>query len=223
VHNIGAVKKNYKIQVNDRLEVQLFANGGEVILDPNNELEINNRRGQQNQSKRINYLVRPDSTVVIPVVGLVNAVGLTVPQLNDTLSELFSKFYVNPFVLTQVVNRRVFVLGPEKGMVIPLENENSTLIEILTIYGGLNNESKSYNIRIIRGDLQEPAVQIVDLSTIEGMKKANLSIQPNDIIYIEPGRRVVSLVIRDITPFISLTTSLITLSFLIISNANRNR
>jgi polysaccharide export outer membrane protein len=84
---------------------------------------------------------------------------------------------------------------------------------LVRVYG---NASK---IRIIRGDLKKPQVQVVDLSSINGMIKSDLKILPGDIIIVEPGRRVVLDTTRDLLPFFSavigiaslLTTTIILL------------
>jgi len=49
------------------------------------------------------------------------------------------------------------------------------------------------------------------LTTIQGMRKAELKMQPGDIVYIEPVRRVVSESLRDISPILSVITSLFTI------------
>ena len=77
--------------------------------------------------------------------------------------------------------------------------------------GGFNNDASGKNIRLIRGDLSNPQVQVIDLSTIEGMAKANLEIQPNDIIYVEPVRRPFAESLKDIVPVLSLLTSVLAL------------
>jgi polysaccharide export outer membrane protein len=89
------------------------------------------------------------------------------------------------------------------------------LIEVIALSGGVQNNERASNIRLIRGDLNNPEVHIIDLSTIEGMTKANLHVQPNDIIYIEPVRRVLTESLQEVTPFIGLISSVITIVVLI--------
>ena len=101
-------------------------------------------------------------------------------------------------------------------MVLPLENENTNLLEVLALAGGLNKDSKAHNIRLLRGDLNDPEVYLIDLSTVEGMKQSLVPVQPGDVIYVEPVRRVVSESLKDITPVLSILTSTLTLIILII-------
>ncbi|MEO0334740.1 MAG: polysaccharide export protein EpsE, partial [Bacteroidota bacterium] len=112
-------------------------------------------------------------------------------------------------------NKRVVVLGGLGGQVIPLTNENMSLIEVLALAGGVSQGSRTDNIRLIRGDLDDPEVRIIDLSTIQGVKKASLKVMPGDIIYVQPVQRVASEALRDISPIFGLITSTLTLILLV--------
>jgi polysaccharide export outer membrane protein len=83
------------------------------------------------------------------------------------------------------------------------------------------NNARVKNIRLIRGDLNNPEVHLIDLSTIEGMAKANLKIEANDIIYIEPVRKVLVESISDISPVIGLFSSVISIVTLVIFLQNQ--
>jgi len=214
-------KRNYTIQEDDYLELNVYTNGGEVIIDPNREIlsEFGGRGGQNSQNQQeLNpqFLVRADGMVKLPVIGDIELAGLTLNQADSLLAIEYSAYYEGVFVLTRYVNKRVIVLGSTGGKVIPLENENISLIEVLAL-AGLGNQSRADKIRLIRGDLDDPLVRIIDLSTIDGMKNASLNIQPNDIIYVEPVQRVTNDAIRDITPVLSLITSVLTL-FVLVNN-----
>jgi polysaccharide biosynthesis/export protein len=86
----------------------------------------------------------------------------------------------------------------------------------------LENNSRTDRIKIIRNILSgKPIIQVVDLTAWESIKQANLRIEPNDVIYVEPRRRVGEDVQRDtnaiislITTVSSIVTSLITTYFL---------
>jgi polysaccharide export outer membrane protein len=203
-------ERNYRIQVNDRLEIRVYTNEGERIIDPDFELqkELNNNNIRREKSI---YLVQKDGKVKIPMIGEVELVGLTQREAEKRLEEAFSEFYVEPYVMAEFVNKRVIVLGLENSQVIPLENEDMNLMEVLALAGGIQKNMKVDNIRLIRGDLDDPQVQIIDLSTIEGMKQADLKVYSGDIIYVEPVVRVFSESSRDLIPFISIITSFVAL------------
>lgn len=208
---VDQAERNYIIQPNDYLSLQVFSSGGERIIDPDYELT----KREQSVGKAFEpprYLVKVDGTANLPMIGNIFLKGFNLYQADSILALEYSKYYKSPFVITRLLNKRVIVLGPATSMagkVIPLENDNMNLIEVIAMYGGINENGKSYNIKLIRGNLKNPEVNIIDLSTIEGMKKANLAVYPNDIIYIEPRRRVFLESLREIAPVLSVVTNIV--------------
>ena len=217
---IDRAEKNYVIQVNDLLRLELFTNKGERIIDPNFELGIG-QVGNQNliNQQDFGYLVQVDGQIKVPILNLVALEGLTIQQAESKLEELYNSYYKDSFVRLSYLNKRVIVLGAPGGQVVPLPNENMSLVEVIALSGGVDQDGRVNNVRLIRGDLNNPEVFLVDLSTVEGMQASILNVEPGDIIYIEPRRRVFIEVLRDVTPILSLVTSLLTLAF-VIENLN---
>ena len=177
------------------------------------------------------FLVQADGTVFLPLVNRVKVSGLSLLQADSLLKTKYDVYYKESFVTTRVTNNRVFVLGAPGGQVISLVNDNMNLIEVLALAGGLDGQGsgggtqggiyrfggKASNIRIIRGDLKNPRVQQVDLTTLDGMRRANLQMEPNDIIYIEPVRRPLLEALTDAAPIISFVSLITTTTFFFIS------
>jgi polysaccharide biosynthesis/export protein len=216
---ISRTQKNYIVRNDDYLELQVFTNNGERLVDPNQEMAKQLGGGQNvvtaQQGSSVKYLVGQDGKSKLPLVGFVKVQGYTMRQLDSLLQIKYSEYYEDAFVVSKVVNKRVFVLGNAGGKteveakVIPLENENMSVIEVLTIAGGLDYMAKSNKIRLVRGDLKNPNVYVIDLSTIEGVRKSHLNVQPNDIIYVERQRRVLSQLLSELTPIIMFTNTLL--------------
>ena len=206
---------NYKLRADDYINVQLYSNGGEIILDPNNWLRSSIGSTQQQTVEKPKYLIETNGEARLPLVGNIHLAGLSIKQADSLLSDAYSEFYVDPFVLTTLDNHRVTVIGPQGGMIIPLQNENTNLIEVIAIFGGMPIDSRAKNIRLIRGDLNNPHVQIIDLTTIKGMETAQLQVLPNDIIYIEQVRKPFLESAREWSSVIGIITATITLLFLI--------
>ena len=176
------------------------------------------------------FLVQADGTAVLPLVNRIKLSGLTLLQADSVLALRYNEFYKESFVTTRVTNNRVFVLGATGGQVIALTNDNMNLLEVIALAGGVDggnggtlyrNGGRANNIRIIRGDLKNPRVQQIDLSTLDGMRRANLQIEPNDVIYVEPIRRPLLDALADAGPILSLSSLLVTTSYIIINQLNR--
>ncbi|WKN45219.1 polysaccharide biosynthesis/export family protein [Tunicatimonas pelagia] len=214
---VADADKNYIIQPNDFLEVEVYTNDGELLIDPNREIAREVGMMNQNNQMRLmpQYLVLSNGVVELPLVGEVEVAGYTLKEATDLLKQQYEEFYEDTYVLLRYVNKRVIVLGAAGGQVIPLMNENTNLVEVLALAGGVGNISRTDNIRLIRGNLDDPEVRLINLSTVEGMKQASLKVLPGDIIYVQPVQRITSEVLRDISPIFSLITSTITLVLLI--------
>jgi len=197
----------YVIQPFDMLELRVYANAGETIVDPleGSENEMREERSQ------LQYMVEADGSVNFPLISKFAAVGLTLRQAEQLLEKEYSTFYKQPFVKLTYGNKRAVVLGSPVGEVIPLPNENTRLTEVLALAKSVDNDAKAHNIRVLRGD----QVFVADLSTFEGYQKSNIIIEPNDIIYVEPVRKPFQESIRESVPFITVLSSLATLVFII--------
>lgn len=202
-------RKNYVIVPDDYLKLQVFANQGERIIDPNNELAKEDGSAVNGPGKTDSYsfLVTPDGTVKLPMIGEINLKGMTIRQAEIQLQKEYDKYYKECYVILSFNNKRVTVLGAVGGQVIPLENENVTLVETLALAKGFGNDGRAGSIRVIRGQ----DVFLVDLSTIEGMQKTNMIVEPGDVIYVEPVRRPFVEGFRDVGPILSIVLSLATI------------
>ncbi|MFY0651678.1 MAG: polysaccharide biosynthesis/export family protein [Cyclobacteriaceae bacterium] len=207
-------EKNYILQKNDRISVDIFTNKGERIIDPNFELGsgANQRSGGQ---QNFTYLVMEDGNIKLPIVGNVLVDSLTIFEAEQKLEKLYNEYYEDSFVKLSFNNKRVILLGAAGGQVIPLLNENTSLLEVLAQAGGVDPGAKAHNVRLIRGDLSNPQVYLIDLSTIDGMKSSIITIKPGDIVYVEPWRRLWLEGLKDVAPIMSLISSILTLSLVL--------
>lgn len=209
---INNAVENYKLKAGDYFNFRVFSNQGERIIDPDFELALQNGlNNQQNQRTTIpSYLINQEGKSLLPMVGFVDLQGKTVIESEQLLAKLYTEFYASCYVRIEVVNRRVIVLGANGGQVVPLENENMSVAEVLALAGGVNFGSKANAIKLIRGDLSNPMVYKMDLTTIEGMRSTVIGVQPGDIIYIQPWRRPWLEGLRDVSSIVGLTTSVLT-------------
>ena len=174
------------------------------------------------------FVVQADGTVRLPLVNRVSVLGLTLIKADSVLQGRYNEYYKETFVKTAVANNRVIILGAPGGQVISLANDNMNLLEVLALAGGADGGGGSINsiaryggrvsnIRIIRGDLKNPQVQFIDLSTLEGMRRGNLQVEPNDIIYIEPIRRPLLDALVDTGPVFSAISSILSVASFIVT------
>ena len=215
---------NYVIQPGDYIRLDVFTNDGERLIDPN--MELAGTMGNQQLASfkdRFTYLILDDGTVRLPKIGTMSLQGLTLNEAEELLQESYNSYYRESFVKIGPANRRVVVLGAingqgasgRGGQVVPLENENMTILEVMALAGGVEQGAKVSSIRLVRGNLVNPKVYVIDLSTVDGMMQSGMVVEAGDIIYIEPWRRPFRETVRDVSPILSVITSVTTLVFVI--------
>ncbi|MGB1018246.1 MAG: polysaccharide biosynthesis/export family protein [Chitinophagales bacterium] len=205
--------KEYIIQKGDLLSLEVFTREGFELVDV---LEKKGgAAGAKGSGSSYQYLVENDGYVEMPLYGRMFVAGYTVNQLEDIIESKSQELFNDPYAILEVTNRRAFVFKGSVASVVTLNEAPTNLLEVIAKSGGIADELKAFKIKIIRGDLKQPEIINVDLSTIEGLRNAELIVQSNDIIYIEKRFRFATEILSEITPVLSLATSLTTIIVLV--------
>jgi len=198
------------IQPNDALIFRLFANDGFKMIDLISEGGAREAMWMQRMS--FTYPVEYDGQAKLPLLGRVPIAGLTVRQAESMLEERFTKYYNRPFVQVQVANRRVVVFpgGGGQAKVVPLENNNTTLLEVLASTGGINMRGDVRKVKLFRLDPSgNRKVYEFDLSDIDGLKYGDVVMHGDDVVYVQPTAQLARQALMDLTPVIQLATSVL--------------
>ena len=155
--------------------------GEAYVIGPEDVLDI-----QVWDNKDLNHVVfvRPDGKVSLPLLGEVAAGGRTVKQLQDDLTQLYSKTVKVPSVtviVKEIKSRPVFFIG---GVVRPGTvqlTRDMTLLQAVGLLGGLVPTADAEKAFVLRGDKKIPT----DLEKM--LKKGDLS----QNVRLEPGDSVV--------------------------------
>jgi polysaccharide biosynthesis/export protein len=204
------IPDEYIIAPNDIIQFRLFSNKAYRITDMSAGAMEGNNRMMFNRQNQLNYQVNPTGFVRLPILDSVYLSGMTVRNAELFLETLYDSVYVDPFVQIEIINKRVIVFpgGGSEARIIYLQNNNTTLLEAIGMAGGVSGRGRANRIKIMRqkGDGTRK-VFLIDLSTIEGLKSADMIVQANDYIYVEPVPYITREILQEVTPVISLITS----------------
>lgn len=204
----------YKISPGDMLEFRLYSNGGFSILD----IASGNGSGGAGgnsvfRTVNMTYLVQNDGMVKVPILGEIPITGMEILEAQAYLEDLYSEYYVDPFLQLNVTNKKVVVFpgsGSQAQWVI-LQQNTTTLMEVLAQVGGISSNSKARMIKVMRRvegkDNRE--VYKVDLSKIDGLPDGDMVIMADDIIYVEPNANIAREALQDLSPIVSLVSTTI--------------
>ena len=206
------ITEEYHLSVNDEITFRLYSNQGFKILDiisGQAQSNSSNNNLTLNTTNQITYKVEQDSTVKLPIIGKLKLVGLTLDSCENYLEQVYSDYYIDPFVQIRVINNRVIVFPGSGGdaEVVKLQNNNTTLLEALALAGGLAKRGKAKKIKVMRMVEGKREVYLIDLSTIDGLAEADMIVQANDYIYVEPVPEVSRELLAEIAPILGIITS----------------
>lgn len=201
-------RKGYVIAPNDAISYRVLTNEGFKLVN------VTTEASNLFNFPSIDTRVETDGSAKLPLVGSVELAGLTIIEAEKLLEEKYSKYYVKPFINMRITNKRIIVFPGDAGdaKVLPMANNNTTVMEALAMAGGISNDGKAYKIKLIRNTPgREPQVFLMDLSKISGLAMANTQVQAYDIIYVEPRYRPVRTFSMEVAPLLTLLTTALVL------------
>jgi polysaccharide export outer membrane protein len=148
----------------------------------------------RNQELSAKVQVRPDGMITTPLITDMVAVGKTPARLAEDIKRVLSKYIDNPQVSVMVdgfqgtFGQQIRIVGAtEKPASLPYR-ANMTLLDAMIEVGGLSQYAAGDKARLIRHDREtgEQTEYNHKISRLlkKGDTKANVSLQPGDVIII---------------------------------------
>lgn len=145
------------------------------------------------------YLVSQDGTIKFPVLGDINAAGLTQKQLENNISQLLidKKLLYDPIVTARFLNFRVTVLGEvARPGIVYVPSEQISILEAIGDAGDLTIYGLRDNVILIRQEGGEKLVKRLNLNSSKILQSPYFYLKSNDVIYVEPGKEKIASVSR---------------------------
>lgn len=138
-------------------------------------------------------IIRPDGRVSFPLVGDVDAAGMTLPELDGVLTQRLKTYLRFPDVslaIKRFGGTKTIVLGEVKSPGVYVPAGQGRVLEVLAMAGGFTKDAGMGNVLLIRGGLVAPQIAKLDLqqALVSGNLQENVPLQPNDVIYVPKGR-----------------------------------
>ncbi len=176
----------YKIKINDLITIRNLQN-----KEWGATKSTGSAVGLVDQTSTTTYKIDADGTANLPAIGKILLAGLTRREATQKLQDNYgsSKYLSDPIIELNVVNLKVTVLGEfsKQGNFL-LEKENMGLIELIAEAGGPTKTADPKTLKIIRGNKSNPEIIYVNLNDIRSLASKKLTLQNNDIIYIQPTK-----------------------------------
>jgi len=138
-----------------------------------------------------NLIVQVDGAgqIQLPMIERVAASGLSLAELQDTLTQRYSDHFMEPWVVVQLqepLSRPLYLLGEFNQPGIVHMTGATNVIQALGAGRGLSAEAYTQGARLIRDDRIAP----VDVHALlnNGRMDQNVWLEPNDTVFV-PSRR----------------------------------
>lgn len=151
------------------------------------------------------YQIRPDGKVSVPLVGEIEAQGMTVGQFTDTLRQGLSRYIVQPDVAVNIVKLggvRVYVFGEVNKPGAYELTKSHRVMDAIGAANGFNWDTAKKKIFLIHQDNPEKAIPInLNKMLQTGDMAENFEMREGDILYLTKNSRISFS--RDIAPIFS--------------------
>jgi polysaccharide export outer membrane protein len=183
----GALKKLYaKYIIDPVLTVSLEESQVKV-----NELKkaiTNSSRGQSKVAP-----VAPDGRIALPMIGNIQAAGLTLREFERTVNERYGEQIRNlraTVILSEIHHSKCYILGEVQRPGAYEMQHQANMLNCLALAGGVTKQATLSRVLVIRSEgLEKPIAFFVNLDRglEDGVVYKDLPVKPADIIYVPKG------------------------------------
>jgi polysaccharide export outer membrane protein len=158
----------------------------EYVIGPEDVLGINFWREAEMTG---DVTVRPDGRVTLPLLGDIEAAGLSPTQLADRILQAAKKLIADPTVtvLVRTINsRKVYITGQVANPgAYPLTGPR-TVMQAIALAGGLTEYADRKNITISRTDHGKPVALKFNYNDVARGKNLaqNIALKPGDTVVV---------------------------------------
>ena len=189
------------IQKNDLLSISVTSINQEataIFNVPNNNAIAGTNSSNPNSgyiNQAVGYLVNQKGFIQFPILGNIQAAGLTKQDLSDEITKKLTenKLLLDPQVTIRYLNYKITVLGEVgRPMVINVPNERITILEALGLAADITVNGRKDNVLLIREVAGSRTVHRVNLNSPELLTSPYYVLQSNDVLYVEPNKAKVN-------------------------------
>lgn len=163
----------------------------EYIIDFGDTLEIQ-LIGQQDFTEELQ--IKRDGSINMPDIGKIKIAGLSLGDAISLIKAKVSSSFIGTEVfvsLTSIRDINVLVSGNAYSPGIYTISGNSNMLHALGVAGGINKYGSYRSINLIRNQEIIESLDMYDV-LITGSYNSKIKLQPGDIIFVEPVKKLVA-------------------------------
>lgn len=194
--NLSSKVLEYKVRPFDNLYVNIKTMNPEVnrLFDAN-ESTSNISTGTVQMygdyvSQYINgYQVDSLGNINLPILGNIEVAGLTLKQIQDRVQKKSLEFLKDPSIKVKLLSFKINVSGEVKNPGVYYSyNERLNILEAISMANGVTDNAMVNKALLIRENKNGTSTYDIDLTSKNLLTSEVYYLQPNDMIYLKPGR-----------------------------------
>jgi polysaccharide biosynthesis/export protein len=198
----------YHIRLDDKISLSIW---------DHDDLSVGSLFGIYNSNEVYGKWVQVNAAgmIVIPKLGSVHVLGLSIQEAEQMLATKYATLIVNPVLKLKVLNREMSVLGEVKNPgIFLLEKDQINLLDIIARAGDFEFYADKRFIRLIRNNGIKSKQYELDFTEMTDLEKASVRVLPGDVLYVPTRKgKMLDKKAPTLIPFASaLTTAAIFLS-----------
>lgn len=183
----AAQEQEYRLHAGDHLDIKVLRYAELSTTEPD----------------KTPYVVRNDGRLTFPLVGELQAEGLTVAELTDTLNSGLQKYLREPEVYINVVGEgttRVYLFGEIKRPGLYELKKSRTVVDAVAAAGTYTKYTAKKRIYLIRQGQEKPLKINLKKMLETGSLAENYELREGDILYFKGNGRFA---LEDLMPYLS--------------------
>lgn len=148
-------------------------------------------KGDVRTGEGIGYTVDKDGFIDFPILGRLQAEGLTLSLLQETIADnIRQKNYIkDPIVVAEFTNFTITVIGEvnSKGNFL-VKDRSMTILEAIAQANDMTTSAKRDEVWVIRTEGNAKKVYPVNLQSKSCFSSPGFYLQQNDIVYVRPRK-----------------------------------
>lgn len=221
-------RNEIKIQEGDRLRISVDAKNPELALPFNvNQGTIMISEGGYAESStkfrevEKGYVVDAKGDINFPILGKLQAIGLTHLQLADLIKNrlIRNNLIKDPIVNVELLNLKILMIGESSNQIITSPDNKITILEAIGQGGGISSNGIMNEVAVIREERGVRQMYLVDMNSTSLFDSPVYYLQQHDIVYVKPSSAPLPTRFNQIWQNVSLITGFASLivSLLILS------
>lgn len=135
------------------------------------------------------YQVDSMGKISLPIIGNLGVAGLTLKQAQEKIQKSSLEFLKEPSVKVKLLSFKVNINGEVKNPGVYYSyNEKLNILEAISMANGLTDNAQINQTIVVRETAKGSSTYKIDLTSKNLLTSEVYYLQPNDLIYIKPGR-----------------------------------